>query len=109
MRNSGGQLFWGLVFVAGGLVILLINTGLLPGSLSSLWPLALLLAGLWLVIVAVRRPAGRGLVGGLVAMAIGGFWFAEAQGWASQELFPAVLFLSIGAGLLGRGLVFRGR
>ncbi|MEW6567479.1 MAG: hypothetical protein AB1449_04800 [Chloroflexota bacterium] len=107
MARTDRRLLWGFVFLGAGLAILLINLGLLPISWFALWPLALSLLGLWLLLEAARRPGRRGLVAGLLALAIGAFWMAEQQGWVRQNLFPAVLFLALGLGLLMRGLGYR--
>ncbi len=43
-----GNLFWGLIIVIGGILLLLANLGLLPvNAWALIWPLALILLGVW--------------------------------------------------------------
>lgn len=51
MRRNG--LFWGLLIVLVGVVLLLSNLGLIPASIniwSILWPVVLILLGLWFLV-----------------------------------------------------------
>lgn len=56
MRSS--RLFWGLVLAAAGVILLLQNMGVLPGSFwMVLWPFMLILIGAWILLGPV---IGRG-------------------------------------------------
>jgi hypothetical protein len=102
MLARSRQVFWGLLLVGSGALFLLFNLGGLHASAASLWPLLVLLFGVWLVVESLQRPGARGLTAAVVILAIGAFWFAEEQGWIRAEQFLAVLLMAMGAGLLGR-------
>lgn len=109
MRGHTGQVVWGLAFVFLGIGLLLANLGWLSARTADVWPLVVFVAGVWLAANAVRRPSGEGLTAGLVLMAVGAFWFGEGRNWIDEALFLPVLLVSIGLGLLLRGVAFRSR
>lgn len=46
-----GNIFWGLIIVIGGILLLLANLGLLPvDAWALIWPLALVLLGVWFLL-----------------------------------------------------------
>lgn len=104
MVRTNRRLFFGLLLVILGVLLLLANLGLLPFSWNLAWPLALAALGLWWMAGSARRPAGRGLPAGLLAFAIGAFWFAEQLGWVRQDLFLGVLLVAFGLGLAVQAL-----
>ncbi len=104
MALANRRLFFGILLVVLGVVILLNNLGLMPLSWRAVWPLALAALGLWLIAESSRRPGARGLVAGILAFSIGVFWFIERLGWIQQELFLGVLFVAFGLGLLAQSL-----
>lgn len=104
MSVASRRLFFGILLLVLGVVILLINLRLMPLSWQAIWPLAVAALGLWLMAESSRRPGARGLVAGIVAFAIGIFWFVERLGWIQQELFLGVLFMAFGLGLLAQSM-----
>lgn len=102
------QLLWGILLLAIGASLLVINMGWISPSVAFLWPSAVIVAGLWLVFTAVRTPRGRGLTAGVAVTAVGAFWLLQGLGWIREDLFLAILVMSLGAGMLLRGLFFRG-
>ncbi len=107
MQSKNAQLFWGLLLLGVGGLLLLVNIGLVPNVVTDLWPVPIVLAGTWLIFVAARRPRGRGLTAGIVVTTSGMFWFAEAFNWVDEDFFLSVLLMSIGLSVVLRGLFFR--
>lgn len=107
MRWKSAQLFWGLLLLGAGSLMILDNLELIPQSVADLWPVPVVLLGLWLILVAARRPRGRGLTAGIVVTAVGAFWLAESLNWIGEDLFLPVLLISLGLGILLRGLFFQ--
>jgi hypothetical protein len=107
MRWKSAQLFWGLLLLGAGILMILINLDLIPQSIANLWPIPVVLAGIWLIVIAARRPRARGLTAGIVVTAVGAFWLAESFNWIEEDLFLPVLLISLGLGILFRGLLFR--
>ena len=100
------RLLRGLVLIALGILIALVNTGLLSTALFDFWPSIVFIIGLWLIYRGARRPGGRGITAGLITAATGAFFLAETLGFVDESLYLAVLLLSMGAGLVIRGLFF---
>ncbi len=107
MRWIGAQLFWGLLLLGAGVFLLLVNLSLIPADIADLWPVPVVLVGIWILVAAVRRPRGRGLTAGIVVTAIGFFWLAESLNWITEDLFLPILLMSIGLGVVLRGLFYR--
>ena len=107
MRWKSAQLFWGLLLLGAGVLMFLINLNLIPQTIADLWPIPVILIGIWLIVVAVRRPRWRGLTAGIVVAAVGVFWLAESLNWIGEDLFLPVLLMSLGLGIVLRGLFFR--
>lgn len=107
MRFKRVQLFWGLLLLGAGAFLLLVNLDLIPQGVADLWPVPVILLGIWLIVVAAGRPRGRGLTAGIVVSAVGVFWLAESLKWIAEDLFLPVLLMSIGLGIVLRGLFFR--
>jgi len=107
MQSKNAQLFWGLLLLVVGGLLLLVNIGLVPNVVTDLWPVPIVLAGAWLIFVAARRPRGRGLTAGIVVTAVGMFWFAETFNWVDEDLFLPILLMSIGLSIVLRGVFFR--
>lgn len=103
MKNS--QLFWSVLLIVLGLGFLLHNFNLVPEGLFSLWPLIVIGAGAWICGEAVRQR-GRGLVGGVVVLALGAFWLLENYGRVSGPMFLPVLLIALGTGLLLQTLLW---
>lgn len=93
-------LFWGTVLILLGLAFLLNNFNVIPGQFIAWWPLLVMGAGLWLVVQTLSRRRGGGLVGGILLLALGGYWLARNLGWAGDGLFLPVLLIALGTGLL---------
>lgn len=106
---------WGLVLVLIALVILaggllLNNVGLLPEPVLLWWPLAVLIpALLWALASLVgRRPSA--LLASTALLGVGLSLFLAAQSVASPgTTLVGFIFIAVGAGLLLRGLLLRGR
>ncbi|MCC6190000.1 MAG: hypothetical protein IT318_13275 [Anaerolineales bacterium] len=101
-RNA---LFWGTVLILLGLAFLLNNFNVIPGQFIAWWPLLVMGTGLWLVAQTLPRRRGGGLVGGILLLALGGYWLARNFGWAGDGLFLPVVLIALGTGLLLRTLV----
>lgn len=99
MRNRA---LWGLIFLAAGTTALAIQTGLLHPNVVQLWPVLVIVFGLWLTLDAIGQPGRRGVTGGLVATAAGAYFLAEKLGLLPQGLFFPIVLLALGAGLLFR-------
>lgn len=84
------RVFWPLIFITGGILLLLQNFGLLPPgmwqAIFQLWPVALILLGLEMLIG--RRSLGGSLLILLVGVAVvgGALWWAATR---AQTLAPA--------------------
>ncbi len=98
-------LFWGLVFIALGIVFLLNNFGVLPPTFFNLWPLVVVAAGGWMLWRAVQRQRSGGVVGGMVLMTLGGFWFVENFNRVPGQLFWPVALIGLGVGVLLRNIL----
>jgi hypothetical protein len=96
----------GLLVAAVGLV--LHNLDLLPEDVLRWWPLALLLpAALWFLGALFRRRP-RGLLRSTAALGVAASLFLAAQNVAPVgATLVGVTFISVGAGLLLRGLLLR--
>jgi len=105
MRN---RMLWGLLFVAVGITAFLSELEVLPADILQLWPILLIVVGLWLALSAIGTAAGRGLTGGLVVAAVGAYLLAEKLGAVPDELLLPVLLVAIGLGLVLRPLVSSG-
>lgn len=88
------RVFWPLIFITGGILLLLQNFGLLPPgmwqAIFQLWPVALILLGLEMLIG--RRSLGGSLLILLIGVAVvgGALWWAatRAQTLAPTETRP---------------------
>lgn len=106
---------WGLALLILALVtlavgLLLNNVGLLPEPVLLWWPLAVLFPALvWaLVSLVSRRP--RALLASTAILGIGLSLFLAAQNVAPPgTTLVGFIFIAVGAGLLLRGLLLRGR
>jgi hypothetical protein len=102
------RMLWGLLLVAAGITALLSELGVLPADGLKLWPILLIVIGLWLSLSAVRRAAGRGLTGGLVVAAVGAYFLADNLQAVPDGLFLPILLVALGLGLILRPMVSRG-
>jgi hypothetical protein len=100
--NNRGGLFWAILLIVLGTVFLLNNFNLVPGAVIDWWPVLVIGAGLWLLGQAATRRGGGGLVGGMVLLALGGYWLALNFGVVDDRLFLPVLLIALGVGLLLR-------
>ncbi len=108
-QNFGGRLFVGLLLLALGAGLLLVELGIFPGSLRDLWPLGVVVVGFWIALKAIRRADGRGLTAGIVALAIGGYYLAVSFTELTDQYFLPVLLLALGLGVTVRALVYANR
>ncbi len=90
-----------------GLVFLLNEFNIIPGRLMEWWPLLVIAAGLWLLVPAATGRTGGGIMGGIILLALGGFWLLENLGLADNRLFVPILLIAIGVGMLLRSLMRR--
>jgi hypothetical protein len=95
------HLFWAFALILVGLLFLLSNFDLIPGTRRDWWPVLAMGAGLWLLVQASARR-GQGLAGGLVLTCLGTFWLLENRGVVPGEAFLPVLLIALGGGLLAR-------
>ena len=58
MRNNAAK-FWGIVLFIVGIVFLLSNYAVIPGTVSRLWPVVLLGIGLKLFFVKQEQQVSR--------------------------------------------------
>ncbi len=91
------RLWFGLVFVAMGVLAILDATGTVAWSqtFEEWWPVAVVGWGL-ADMLADRRVS----VGGAIIVAIGFTLLADEQGWTVEALVWSVLFLLVGAAIL---------
>lgn len=94
----------GLVVLTVGLV--LFNLGLLPSSVLRWWPLLLLIPSfMWFLATLFRRRI-KGLLGSTALLGISVSLLLAAQNVAPPgATLIGVLFITVGAGLLLRGLL----
>ena len=60
MSMGNPSVFWGVILIAVGVLILLANTGVLDSiNWDYVWPLVLIALGVWLIARRVGRP-GQG-------------------------------------------------
>ena len=99
-RAYSAGLAWGLVLMIGGGLLLLSNLDMLQFRVWQIWPLAMLVSG---VVVVVRsRRSGEALFGVLTA-AVGGFFLLSTMGLpipGIREWFWPVLFIGAGVTML---------
>lgn len=91
-------LAWGLVLMIGGGLLLLNNLDMLQFRVWQIWPLAMLVSG---VVVVVRSRRSGEAVFGVITAAIGGFFLLSTMGLpipGIREWFWPTLF--IGAGVM---------
>ncbi len=93
-------LFWGLLLIVLGGLVLLKNLNLLNSGVFAWWPVLVLLAGLWLLSRGLRRRQGGGVVGGTLLLGLGTFWLLLSLGVVGNNLFLPVVLLALGLGLL---------
>jgi lia operon protein LiaF len=94
--------FWGILLILAGLIFLLANFNAIPSQVLDWWPVLVIGAGLWLLASALTRRRGGGLMGGVLLLALGGYWLARNLGMVGDGLFLPVLLISLGTGTLLR-------
>jgi hypothetical protein len=99
MRN---RTLWGLIFIVLGATVFLVQTDALPANVLDLWPVVVIVLGMWLSIDSLGQPAKRRLTGGVVTTAVGAYLLAERLGLLPQGLFFPTVVLALGVGLLLR-------
>jgi hypothetical protein len=94
------RVWFGLVFLAMGVLAILDATGALIWSdaFDEWWPLAIV--GWGVVEMAAHR---RVELGGVVVTLVGLALLADQQSWAAEAVVWSVLFLLVGAAILGLG------
>ncbi len=105
----GGRLFVGLLLLALGTGLLLVELGIFPGSLRDLWPLGVVVVGFWIALKAIGRSDGRGLTAGIVTLAVGGYYLAVSLTELTDQYFLPVILLALGLGVTLRALVYANR
>jgi hypothetical protein len=105
MPANRNAFIWGILLILAGLVFLLANFNAIPGQVLNWWPALVIGAGLWLLLSALTRRRGGGLVGGVLLLAMGGYWLARNLGVVGDGLFLPVLLIALGAGTLLRGFL----
>lgn len=120
-----GALIWGLVFIIGGILLYLTNTGYLGINLGQLWPIFPTVFGFILLAYGVfNRNAGRrdegAIMVGLWGLLIGLFFFLFSTGtvawgemgrlWPTFPLIGGVGFLAafLSGGLRDWGILIVG-
>lgn len=98
-------LIGGIILILLGLVFLLENFNIVPGSITDWWPVVVIGAGVWLLAQSFRRGRQGGLVGGALLLGLGTYWLLDNLGRVNTDLFLPVLLISLGAGLLLRVFV----
>jgi multisubunit Na+/H+ antiporter MnhB subunit len=107
MRWVRQRLFWGFALIGTGIIMLMITLGWLPANIADLWPVIVLILGIWLITASLRRYMGRGFTIGFMVFIVGVFWLAEGFNWVHEDLFLPTLFISFGCAILLRGLLIR--
>ena len=107
-RRVTGDLTWGLLLIAVGVVALLAQLGQLPADAWRRgWPLLLVVMALGQLVTGYDSPRR---VGSAVTMALVGGWFLVVQaGWHGLRLsnsWPLAL-VAVGAGTMVRALLTR--
>ena len=100
-----------ILLIALSVGLILNNLGVLPQSILAYWPLALLiLSALWTVLALIRRRV-RSLLGStaLLGLSIALFLITTGNIIASGSTLLGIMLISVGAGLLLRGLLLRGQ
>lgn len=101
MRRNGYAL-WALLLIGIGVVLLLRNTGAIPKDVR-IWPLAVMVLALWLLVdrLVFGGRLGEGLVFPLVVFAIGGVFFLQDVDAIDSDLalWP-VIVIATGVGLM---------
>lgn len=105
MRN---RMLWGLLFVVAGITALLAELGIFPMDALKLWPILLIVWGLWMSLSAVGTAGGEGFTVGLIVAALGGYFLADNVYALPDGLFLPVLLVAIGLGLVLRPMVSKG-
>jgi hypothetical protein len=103
--SNRSSFLWGILLILAGLVFLLVNFDAIPSQVLDWWPLLVIGAGVWLLARALARRRGGGLVGGVLLLALGGYWLARNLGLVGDGLFLPVLLIALGAGTLLRGFL----
>jgi len=93
---------WGVLFVAAGVTALLVQLGILPGDVYSLWPIGVMLVGLWLLFGALSERRPGGFTAGLVTVAAGAYWLAQELSLVRSGLFFPIVLIALGVGVLLR-------
>ncbi|HEY69119.1 MAG TPA: hypothetical protein G4O08_00895 [Anaerolineae bacterium] len=107
MRWVRQRLFWGFALIGAGIILLMITLDWLPADIANLWPVIVLILGIWLIVASLRRYMGRGFTIGFLVFTVGVFWLAEGFNWIHEDLFLPVLLISFGLAILLRGLLVR--
>ncbi|MGA9531315.1 MAG: DUF5668 domain-containing protein [Anaerolineales bacterium] len=102
------RMLLGLLFVAAGITALLSELGVFPTDGLKLWPILLIVMGLWLSLSAVGTATGRGFTGGLIVIGVGAYFLAENLKVIPDGLFLSILLVALGLGLVLRPMVSNG-
>ena len=100
-KSNRTALFWGFALILAGLIFLLNNFEIIPGSLFNWWPVLVIGAGLWMLVQAMARRS-PGLVAGVVLTSLGTYWLLNNPHLVDDGAFLPVLLIALGAGLLPR-------
>jgi hypothetical protein len=94
------RLWFGLVFVAMGILAILAGTGTIAWSqtFEEWWPVAIVGWGVADMLAARRISLGSGIIA-----AIGITLLADEQGWSGEAFVWSMLFLLVGTAILMPG------
>lgn len=99
------QSFWGFLLIAAGIIGLLVQLGGVFRNWSALWPVILIVVGVWLFLGSLVSSESRGLTAGLVAIGMGLVLVGENLSWFEEGLLFPVLVVALGSGMLLRSLL----
>lgn len=104
-----GRILFGIILIAAGVLLLLINLSVVSLPLYTQWPLILVLAGLgmWMGFLDSRRDWGLMIPGTILICAGALFYFCSIFTWRLMASWWPVFILSPGLGLFAAYLFGR--
>lgn len=90
----------GIVLVAVGATQLLLATGLVGVRLADLWPVGVIVLGLWLVVSGFQRSSRAGVTVGIVGLGVAIYQLGwQHFAWPAGLYLPVIL-IALGLGVL---------